>query len=63
LRKIARACAAALLLGASVAASAACPPAATTKASLQAMKAAERSVADDARRQALAIALADNSSS
>jgi hypothetical protein len=59
LRRIARACAAALLLGASVIASAACPPAATTKASLQALKAADWSVADDTRRQALAIALAD----
>ncbi len=50
---------AALLMCSAAMASAACPPAGVTKASLEALKAADWNVADDARRQALALELLD----
>jgi hypothetical protein len=54
-----RLAAAALLLCATTMASAACPPAGTTKATLEALKAADWNLADETRRQALALELLD----
>jgi hypothetical protein len=54
-----RLAAAALLLCAATMASAGCPPAGTTKATLEALKAAGWTLADEARRQALALELLD----
>ena len=54
-----RLAAAVLLLGFAGATAAACPPAGMSKASLETLKAADWNVADEARRQALALELLD----